>query len=165
MKKQIFSIILLFFLVFSNVSVVFTTFSYFIFEKDFFSFSKIASIQEQCSLLVNVPKEFVDICIKVSCDVKSFTVLQDKKLYILDNVYEFVQIPCILACSIKNLKVIKCVYEYNNLLVNYIKICAKMFYIPIVIFYLLCYIGLLCLFESMGLLRINSIIKSVYCYI
>ena len=78
--------------------------------------------------------------------------------------YKFDQTPIALIYSTTKIKVIKSITEYRNLLFSFINTSIKIFVIPIIIFYLLCYIGLLRLFGSISLLLslINSVRNSVY---
>ncbi len=136
-------------------------------EKNSLSCSNIVDVQEQYSMLINMPKEFVNICVKVSCDIKTLANSENKVQYIFADNYKFDQTPIALIYSTTKLKVIKSITEYQNLLFSFINTSIKIFVIPIIIFYLLCYIGLLRLFGSISLLLslINSVRNSVYLHI
>ena len=136
-------------------------------NKNSLNCSNIVDIQDQYSMLINMPKEFVNICIKVSYDIKSLAGSANKTQYIFADNYKFDQTPIALIYSTTKLKVIKSITEYQNILFNFINTSIKVFVIPIIIFYLLCYIGLLRLFGSISLFLslINSVRDSVYLHI
>lgn len=136
-------------------------------NKNSLNCSNIVDIQDQYSMLINMPKEFVNICIKVSYDIKSLAGSANKTQYIFADNYKFDQTPIALIYSTTKLKVIKSITEYQNILFNFINTSIKVFVIPIIIFYLLCYIGLLRLFGSISLFLslINSVRNSVYLHI
>jgi len=136
-------------------------------NKNSLSCSNIVDIQDQYSMLINMPKEFVNICIKVSYDIKALAGSANKTQYIFADNYKFDQPPIALIYSTTKLKIIKTITEYQNILFNFITTSIKVFVIPIIIFYLLCYIGLLRLFGSISLFLslINSVRNSVYLHI
>ena len=136
-------------------------------DKTSLSCSSIVDIQDQYSMLINMPKEFVNICVKVSYDIKALTSSTNKTQYIFADNCKFDQTPIALIYSTTKLKIIKSISEYQNLLFNFINTSIKIFVIPIIIFYLLCYIGLLRLFGSISLLLslINRVRNSVYLHI
>ena len=134
----------------------------FIFEKNNYKVS--INIQEQYNMFVNLPKNFIGICVKVGYDIKTFTNSQNKKQNIFGNNYKFDQTPIALIYSTTKTKVVKNLWEYNNLLFTLKNIYIIRFIIPIIIFYLLCYIGLLRLFGSISLisLQMRDMENSVY---
>ncbi len=136
-------------------------------NKNSLSCSNIVDIQDQYSMLINMPKEFINICIKVSYDIKALADSANKTQYIFADNYKFDQTPIALIYSTTKLKIIKSITEYQNILFNFINTSIKVFVIPIIIFYLLCYIGLLRLFGSISLFLslINSVRNSVYLHI
>lgn len=148
----------------SNMSFCLTSIYSFILEKDTFAVSNTINIQDQYNMLVNIPKNFISICVKVGYDIKTFANSQDKKQNIFADNYKFDQTPIALIYSVTKLKILKNINNYTKLLFNFINISLKPFIIPIVIFYLLCYIGLLRLFGSIStlLLKINGKDNSVY---
>ena len=133
-------------------------------KKNSLTCSNIVDIQEQYNMLINMPKDFVNICIKVSYDIKTLANSVNKTQYIFADTYKLEQIPIALIYSNIKLKVIRAVVEYQNLLFNIINSSIKIFVIPIILFYLLCYIGLLRLFGSVSFLslKLGSEDNSVY---
>ena len=164
LRKRVISVLLLFFILSSNISSGLMSLFSFVTDKTIYNFSNTVNIQEQCSMLINMPKEFVNICVKVGCDIKTLVNSENKVQYIFTDNYKFDQTPIALIYSTTKIKVIKSITEYRNLLFSFINTSIKIFVIPIIIFYLLCYIGLLRLFGSISLLLslINSVRNSVY---
>lgn len=164
LNKKILSISLLFFIIMSNLSFSLTNVFSFISEKNNCVISNTVNIQEQYNMLVNMPKNFISICVKVGYDIKTFANFKDKSQMIFAKSYKFDQTPTALIYSVIKLKALKSINNYKKLLFNFIKISLKMLIIPIIIFYLLCYIGLLRLFGSMNTLlpKVSSRGNSVY---
>ena len=81
MKKSIISILVLFFISLSNLSFGLMSFFSFVMEKDIYNFSNTVSVQEQYTLLFNLPKDFVDICVKIQDDLKILKVNHNKVLF------------------------------------------------------------------------------------
>ena len=106
-------------------------------------------------MLVNIPKNFINICVKVSYDVKTFAASENKKQNLIPNNYKFNQAPIALVYSPTKTKAAKSLCEYKNLLFIIKNVPLKMFIVPIIIFYLLCYIGLVRLFGSISLLSLQ----------
>ena len=167
MNRKLISIILFIFFILSNISFSLTNFYSFLMEKKSLNCLNIVDVQQQYNMLINVPKEFVNICVKVCYDIKLLANLESKKQYIFADNYNFNQKPIALIYSITKLKTIKNFAKYKNLLFNFMTKLIKISIVSILIFYLLCYIGLLRLFGSMSLLLsfINRIKNSVYCRI
>ena len=164
MKTKLLSVLLLFFIIMSNMSFSLTSIYSFILEKDTFAVSNTINIQDQYNMLVNIPKNFISICVKVGYDIKTFANSQNKKQYIFADNYKFDQTPIALIYSITKLKILKNINNYKKVLFNFTNISLKAFIVPIIIFYLLCYIGLLRLFGSISvlLLQIKGKENSVY---
>ena len=155
MRLKIFSLILLFFVVLSNISFSLTSIYSFFIDKNNLNVYDTINIQEQCSMLVNIPKNLINICVKVSYDIKSFATAENKKQSIVSDNYKFDQAPIALMVSTMKTKVAKNLCEYRNLLFTFENVSLQKFIIPIIIFYLLYYIGLLRLFGSISLLSLQ----------
>ena len=165
MRKKIFSIILLFFVVLSNFSFSLISFFSYITNQNTCKISNILDIQEQCNMFVNLPKDFLDVCVKVSLDIKSFNVSTNKKQSLFPDNYSFYQIPVALICSVLKSKIVKnSSFNITNF-VDFTNISLNKLFSVAIVFYLLFYIGLLFLFSSMNLLLLKNSIclkKSVY---
>jgi hypothetical protein len=149
MKKSIISILVLFFISLSNLSFGLMSFFSFVMEKDIYNFSNTVSVQEQYTLLFNLPKDFVDICVKIQDDLKILKVNHNKVLFFdTDLNYFFNDFFATISSPLK-LKTYYMYYKCHILdkVSNYSTGILTLFSV-IFIFYILRYVGLLKLFSS-----------------
>lgn len=132
----------------SNLSFGLTNLFSFIVEKNTYSFSNVVAVQEQCSMLINMPKIFVDMCTKVSSELQFLCSSSNKIQNIVATNFNFCDCQIALNCSPLKLKAIKNKDLYFSYLVTNIQILIKFIVFSFLIFYLLCYLGLLRLFSS-----------------
>ena len=107
------------------------------------------NIQEQYTLLFNLPKDFVDMCVKIKDDLKILKVNRSKNLFFnADKSFFSNGLFATLTSPVR----LKTFYIYEktcilNKVLNYSKIFLILFSI-LFIFYILRYVGLLKLFSS-----------------
>ena len=150
MRSKFLSVFLLFFLVMSNLSFSLTQFYSFISEKtDYTNSNNIINIQDQYNMLVSIPKDFIDMCIKVQDDFKILKNNQVINLFFNKEINTFKN--NMLAILTNPLKPrISCFYT-KPVSVEKINKCSNnifMLFSLILIFYILRYVGLLKLFSS-----------------
>ena len=149
MKTKLLSVFLLFFIVLSNISFGLTGIFSFISEKDNYAFSNAVNIQEQYNMLMSIPKDFIDMCVKVQNDFKILKTNNEVNLFFNKNNYCFNNtLPAILTSSLK----LKIYYLYSKITnIEKVRECSNnifMLFSLILIFYILRYVGLLKLFSS-----------------
>lgn len=133
----------------SNLSFGLTNFFSFITEKNTYNVSIVVDVQEQCNMLINIPKNFVDMCTKVSSELKFLCSSSDKIQNIVATNFNFCDYQIALNSSPLKLKIIKIKdNSYCSYLVANIQILIKFIVFSFLIFYLLCYLGLLRLFSG-----------------
>ncbi|MBO7611994.1 MAG: hypothetical protein J6T23_07285 [Elusimicrobia bacterium] len=118
-------------------------------NKDVYNFSNTVSIQEQYSSMFNIPKNFINMCIKVQEDFKILKVNHDKVLFIDKNIEFFDNNLLATISSPLKLKTYYMYYKCRILdnISNYSTGILALFSV-IFIFYILRYVGLLKLFSS-----------------
>lgn len=161
MKTKLLSVFLLFFIVLSNISFGLTGIFSFISEKDNYAFSNAVNIQEQYNMLVSIPKDFLDMCVKVQNDFKilktnkEVNLFFNKSLCCLNN-----NMPAVLTSPLK----LRISYLYNKSdTIEKAKEYSNnifMLFSLILVFYILRYVGLLKLFSSYD--YTNKIYKGFY---
>ena len=157
MRVKLFSIILLFFIALSNISFSLTSIYSFCIVKDNFSTYNTITIQEQYNMLIGIPKDFLDLCVKIQDDFKLFKTNQEVNLFFNKDINVFNNnVLAILTNPLKLKKsyfytkaiFIEKVNEYSNNIFMFISI--------ILIFYILRYVGLLKLFSSYNYINKKS---------
>ena len=149
MRRKLISVFTLFFILLSNVSFGLISFFSFVSEEGTCNISNAINIQEQYTLLFNLPKDFVDICVKIKDDLKILKVNCAKNLFFnSDNSFSDNSLFATLTTPLR----LKTFYVYEkaciaNKIIIYSKIFLMLFSI-LFIFYILRYVGLLKLFSS-----------------
>jgi hypothetical protein len=161
LKTKLLSVFLLFFIVLSNISFGLTGIFSFISEKDNYAFSNAVNIQEQYNMLVSIPKDFLDMCVKIQNDFKilktnkEVNLFFNKSLCCLNN-----NMPAVLTSPLK----LRISYLYNKSdTIEKAKEYSNnifMLFSLILVFYILRYVGLLKLFSSYD--YTNKIYKGFY---
>ncbi len=149
MRKKLISVFALFFILLSNISFGLMSFFSFVMEKDIYNFSNTVSVQEQYTLLFNLPKDFVDVCVKIQDDLKILKVNNNKALFFNKDVNCFFNDFFATISSPLKLKTYYMYYRYCAIdkVSNYSTGILTLFSV-IFIFYILRYVGLLKLFSS-----------------
>lgn len=121
----------------------------FVVNKDICKFSTTINIQEQYNSMFNLPKKFVNMCVKVQEDFKILKINHDKLLFINKNIKLFDNNLLAITSSTLKLKTYYMYYKYYAIdkVLNYSMIILTSFSL-IFIFYILKYMGLLKLFSS-----------------
>ena len=150
MKKKVCIFITLFFLVLSNLSFGLVSFFSFVCGTVNYSLSDYDfNVEQQYNLIVSLPKDFVNMCIKLTEDFKKINTKSDNVLYLRQNVIN--SFENILFATLSNPLKLKTFYIYGKK-IPLINIAFKNgFFILLTIifmFYMLRYIGLLRLFNS-----------------
>ena len=154
MKKQFFSIILMFLFILSNISFALTNVFCFISENNNNSISNAINIQDQYNMFIGIPKDFLNICIKIKDDFSLLKIRENKVLYFNKNInfYNDFGIESILNSYklkfyfifTRTFKENISLFKLNNLLSAFL-----LFFI----FYLIKYIGLLKLFSALTITK------------
>ncbi|GEM_PF-4788519 len=149
MRKKLVCVLLLFFLLSSNLSFGMMSLFSFVANKNIHSLSNIINIQDQYSLFFNIPKDFVDICVKIQDDLKIFKVRHSNNLFFNNDISYFFN--DFLATLTNQLR-LKTYYTYEKAY-TFDKICNYQNFFLILfsilfIFYILRYVGLLKLFNA-----------------
>lgn len=161
MAKKICGILILFSMLSSNLLLNLMTAYSFVIEKNSAGYNNI-NIQSQCNVIVNIPKDFVNMCVKVGQEMNSFNTITNKFSNILaqdKNNFSGSQ----FALMLNNLK-LKTIKPIQNRTFNNIPIPVgtNIYYLfmIILIFYMVGYIGLLRLFND-SLYKNNYFVKSL----
>jgi hypothetical protein len=161
LKTKLLSVFLLLLIILSNVSFSLINLSSFLSEKNIYDSSTAINIQQQYNMLVSIPKDFIDMCVKVQNDFKILKTNNEVNLFFNKNVRYFNNnVLAILASPLKlrisylytKVTAIEKVIEYSN---NIFVLFSLIF-----IFYILRYVGLLKLFSSYD--YINKTYKGFY---
>lgn len=149
MRRKLISVFTVFFILLSNISFGLISFFSFVTENSTATLSNTINIQKQYTLLFNLPKDFVDICVKIKDDLKILKVNHNKNLFFnTDESFFSNGLFATLTSPVR----LKTFYIYEKTCVlnkvhNYSKIFLILFSI-LFIFYILRYVGLLKLFSS-----------------
>ena len=122
----------------------------FVANKDIYKFSTSINIQEQYSSMFNIPKNFINMCVKVQEDFKILKIINhDKLLFINNNIESFDNNLFATLSSPLKLKTYYVYYKCHILdkVSNFSTGILTLFSV-IFIFYILRYVGLLKLFSS-----------------
>jgi len=151
MNKKIISIILLCFVLLSNISFsLINAFSVLLEKDNYLNSTNVIDINSQCSMLVNIPKDFVNMCVKIQSEMQIFTSSVNKIQNIVTDTSSDFNQQLAVTSSILKLNFARNIKEYSfNYLLNNMMVLLKLLIIPLFIFYLLFYIGLLRLFNGL----------------
>ena len=150
LKAKLLSIFLLFFIVLSNISFSLTQLSSFLSEKiDYTISNNVINIQQQCDMLVSIPKEFIDMCVKVQDDFKILKTNQGINLFFNKGINNFNNNVFVILTNPLKLKV-SYFYTKATIIEKTSKYSNDIFMLfsIFLIFYILRYVGLLKLFSS-----------------
>ena len=149
MRKKFVSVLLLFFLLSSNLSLGLMSLFSFVTDKTVYNFSNTLNIQDQYSSMFNIPKNFVNMCIKMQEDFKILKVNHDKLFFIDKNSETFNNNLLATLSSPLRLKTYYTYYECRIFdKVSDYSVGILTLFSVIFIFYILRYVGLLKLFSS-----------------
>lgn len=146
---RVYSIILLFFLLLSNLSFGLTNMFIFLQEQDISNISNV-DLYNQYKAFSLMPKNFVNMCIKINDELQMFNPLNDKVQNIVnDNKNKFCDTNVALIGSVFKLKVLKvlnypCFFQQISV---FKQIILSLIFI-VFIYYLITYIGLLYMFKG-----------------
>lgn len=130
-------------------------------EKNIYVSSNAINVQQQYNMLVSIPKDFIDMCVKVQDDFKILKTNQEISLFFNKTISCFNNnVLAILASPLK----LRISYFYTKI-IDIDKISEHsnnifMLFSLILIFYILRYVGLLKLFSSYD--YINKTFKGFY---
>ncbi|MBR3655446.1 MAG: hypothetical protein IKN62_08500 [Elusimicrobia bacterium] len=149
MKRKFISIVLFLFIISSNVSYGLMSLVSFASEKSHINSSITVNIQEQYKSMFNLPKNFINMCVKVQEDFKILKI-NNSKLFFIDKDVEFFNNN--LFATLSSPLKLKTYYIYDKTCIidrisNYSN-GAFILFAVIFIFYILRYVGLLKLFSS-----------------
>ncbi|MFA6914610.1 MAG: hypothetical protein WCQ83_05375 [Endomicrobiia bacterium] len=161
MPKKICGILILFSMLSSNLLLNLMSAYSFIVEKNSTSYNNI-NLQSQCNVIVNIPKDFINMCVKVGQEMNSFNTIANKFSNILaKEKSNFSGSKFALILNNSKLKTIKPTQNrtFNNIP---IPVGTNIYYLfmVILIFYMVGYIGLLRLFND-SLYKKNYFVKSL----
>ncbi|MFA7074079.1 MAG: hypothetical protein WC234_02685 [Endomicrobiaceae bacterium] len=118
-------------------------------QKNIYGYENI-NIQYQCNVIVNIPKNFINMCVKVSQEMNSFNAVNDNFVNIkAKKNNNFSENEFALMANFSKFKIIKAFYDriFDNIGLSY---GTNIYYLLmiILIFYIIGYIGLLRLFND-----------------
>ena len=118
-------------------------------EKNIYVSSNAINVQQQYNMLVSIPKDFIDMCVKVQDDFKILKTNQEISLFFNKTISCFNNnVLAILASPLK----LRISYFYTKIIdidkINEHSNNIFMLFSLILIFYILRYVGLLKLFSS-----------------
>ncbi len=149
MSKKICGILLLFSMLLSNLMLNLVA-AYSLFSQKNIELSDNINLQYQCNVIVNIPKNFINMCVKVSRDMKNFNTTSDNFSNLTaSNNNNFNENRFALPVNYSKIKTIKPVYEkiINTIIFSQGTNVYYLFMI-ILMFYIIGYIGLLRLFND-----------------
>lgn len=149
MQKKICAIFLLFSMVLSNFLLNLIGVYSFFAQKSINGNENI-NLQYQCNVIVNIPKNFINMCVKVSQEINSFNTITDNISNIkAEKNNNFTGNEFAIMINFSKLKIIKTFYDkiFNNIGLSY---GTNIYYLLMIIlmFYIIGYIGLLRLFND-----------------
>lgn len=122
----------------------------FVTNKNIYKFSNSINIQEQYSSMFNIPKNFINMCVKVQEDFKILKIINHDKLLFINNDIESFN-NNLLATLSSPLKLKTYYMYYKCHILDKVSNCSAgilTLFSVIFIFYILRYVGLLKLFSS-----------------
>jgi len=122
----------------------------FVTNKNIYKFSNSINIQEQYSSMFNIPKNFINMCVKVQEDFKILKIINHDKLLFINNDIESFN-NNLLATLSSPLKLKTYYMYYKCHILDKVSNCSTgilTLFSVIFIFYILRYVGLLKLFSS-----------------
>lgn len=146
---RLYSIILLFFLLLSNLSFGLTNMVVFLQEQDISNISNV-DLYNQYKAFSLMPKKIVNMCVKINDELQMFNPLNNKVQNIVnDNKNKFCDTNVALIGSVFKLKILKILnypYFFQQILIFKQLILSLIFIV--FIYYLITYIGLLHMFKD-----------------
>ena len=154
---RLYSIILLFFLLLSNLSFGLTNMFVFLQEQDISNISNV-DLYNQYKAFSLMPKKIVNMCVKINDELQMFNPLNNKVQNIVnDNKNKFCDTNVALIGSVFKLKILKILnypYFFQQILIFKQLILSLIFIV--FIYYLITYIGLLHMFKDFNYCHLCS---------